>query len=47
MPALGWKLSDGEVASALTYIRRSWGNAGAAVTPGEVASERRALAQAQ
>ncbi|WP_136660854.1 cytochrome c [Nitratireductor sp. XY-223] len=31
MPALGWRLSDAEVADVLTYIRNSWGNAAAEV----------------
>ena len=32
MPDFGWKLSDEEVAAVLTYVRNSWGNAGAAVS---------------
>ena len=38
MPALGWRLSDGQVASVLTYIRNSWGNRAAAVSAADVAS---------
>ena len=34
-------LTDEQIASVLTYIRGSWGNAGAAVTPDEVQLERR------
>lgn len=32
MPAFSWKLSDDDVAAALTYTRNSWGNAAASVT---------------
>jgi mono/diheme cytochrome c family protein len=41
MPALGWKLSDDEVAAVVTFIRNSWGNAASAVSPGNVESARR------
>ena len=43
MPALGWKLSDDEVAAVVTFIRNSWGNAASAVSPGNVESARRQL----
>jgi mono/diheme cytochrome c family protein len=33
MPPLGPALSDEQIASALTYIRRAWGHTGAAVDP--------------
>jgi mono/diheme cytochrome c family protein len=46
MPALGWKLSDGQVASVTTYIRNSWGNAAAPVPPGNVERARRQLTRA-
>ena len=39
MPA--FELSDSEVSDVLNYIRNSWGNKGAAVTPEEVASARK------
>ena len=45
MPALGWKLSDDEVAAVVTYIRNSWGNAGSPVSASDVASARRQLSQ--
>jgi mono/diheme cytochrome c family protein len=32
MPALGWRLSNEQVADVLTYVRNSWGNAAPAVT---------------
>src|SRR5579859_8019693 len=32
MPAFGWKSSDEQVASVVTYIRNAWGNAAAPVT---------------
>jgi mono/diheme cytochrome c family protein len=35
-----YQLSDREVAAVVTYIRGAWGNAGAAVSPAEVASGR-------
>jgi mono/diheme cytochrome c family protein len=41
MPALGWKLSDNEVAAVVTYIRNSWGNAASAVSASDVKSARR------
>jgi mono/diheme cytochrome c family protein len=44
MPALDWRLNDAQVASVLTYIRNSWGNAAAPVAARAVASQRRALA---
>ena len=37
MPALGWKLSDDEVAAVVTYIRNSWGNAASPVSASDVA----------
>lgn len=36
MPALGWKLSDDQVASVVTYIRNAWGNAAPAVSADDV-----------
>ena len=43
MPALGWRLDDGQVAAVVTYIRNAWGNAAPAVTVGEVARMRDVL----
>jgi mono/diheme cytochrome c family protein len=43
MPALGWKLSDAEVAAVVTYIRNSWGNAASPVLASDVASARQHL----
>jgi mono/diheme cytochrome c family protein len=45
MPALGWKLSDAEVAAVVTYIRNSWGNATSPVLASDVASARQLLSQ--
>ena len=45
MPALGWKLSDEEVADAVTYIRNAWGNAAPAVSATEVQKVRADLAK--
>ena len=46
MPALGWKLTDEQVAAVITYIRNSWGNASSAVSAGDVKSARQRLSQA-
>lgn len=45
MPSFGWNLDDQEVASVLTYVRNSWGNAAPAVAPGDVAALRSSLTQ--
>jgi mono/diheme cytochrome c family protein len=36
MPPLGAGLSDEQIAGALTYIRRQWGNSGSAIDPASV-----------
>jgi mono/diheme cytochrome c family protein len=36
MPSLGYRLGDAQVASVLTYIRNSWGNAAAPVSADDV-----------
>ena len=41
MPALGWRLSDRQVADVLTYVRNSWGNAAPAVSARDVEKLRR------
>ena len=46
MPAFDWRLNDAQVAAVLTYVRNSWGNAAAPVSPGVVASQRTSLAKA-
>ncbi len=43
MPALGWKLSDAQVAAVVTYIRNTWGNAAKAVSAGDVKDARSQL----
>jgi mono/diheme cytochrome c family protein len=43
MPAFGWKLSDEQVASVVTYIRNAWGNAAPPVEAGSVQSMRKSL----
>ena len=40
MPALGWRLSDRQVADVLTYVRNSWGNAAPAVSAQDVEKRR-------
>ena len=42
MPSLGWRLSDDEVASVLTYIRNSWGNKAYAVAAADVGAIQKA-----
>jgi mono/diheme cytochrome c family protein len=42
MPPFGWLLNDEQIASVATYVRTARGNAGSAVTGGEV---RKKLAQ--
>ncbi len=37
----GYDLSDEEVSDVLNYIRNTWGNKGAAVTPAEVKAQRK------
>ena len=44
MPPLGSVLSDEQVASVLTYIRREWGQNGTPVTPATVKEVRTATA---
>ncbi len=44
MPAHGETLSDEEIASVLTYVRRSWGNAGAPIDTASVKDIRGATA---
>ena len=39
MPAWGQNLSDGQIASVVTFIRSSWGNHASAVTTADVTSE--------
>ncbi|HET9029024.1 MAG TPA: cytochrome c [Candidatus Aquilonibacter sp.] len=38
MPAWGQQLSNGDIASVITYIRSSWGNTAGAVTESQVAA---------
>ncbi len=40
MPPMGATLTDEQVASVLTYIRREWGHAGTAVEPSTIATVR-------
>jgi len=41
MPTLAWKLNDQQIADVATFIRTSWGNHAAGVTPDEVAHLRK------
>jgi mono/diheme cytochrome c family protein len=40
MPAMGAALSDEDLAAVLTYVRQSWGNKAAAITPEQVKAVR-------
>lgn len=44
MAPLGARLSDAQIAGVLTYVRKSWGNTGRAVSADEVARVRAAFA---
>ena len=43
MPAFDWRLNDAQVASVLTYIRNSWGNAASSVSANTIATQRTSL----
>ncbi len=47
MPSFAWRLDDGQIASVLTYIRNSWGNAAPAVDAAAVARARKDLTVAE
>jgi mono/diheme cytochrome c family protein len=42
MPAFKTSMNDADMATVLTFVRSSWGNKGAAVTPAQVAAARKA-----
>lgn len=44
MPDFGWRLSDADVADVLSFVRDSWGNQAAAVSPDKIGRIRKALA---
>lgn len=44
MPGFGWRLSDENIASLLSFVRGSWGNRGEAVTSAQVAKVRKDIA---
>jgi mono/diheme cytochrome c family protein len=44
MPDFGWRLSDEEVADVLSFIRGSWSNHAAVVSPNEISRVRKVLA---
>jgi mono/diheme cytochrome c family protein len=46
MPSFDWRLDDAQVASVLTYIRNSWGNAAAVVSADQVRAMRLTFAHA-
>jgi mono/diheme cytochrome c family protein len=46
MPSFGWRLNDQQVASLLTFVRNSWGNAAPAVSADQVRATRSFLAGA-
>lgn len=43
MPDFGWRLTDADVASVLSFARSSWGNQGEAVTTAQVAKVRESI----
>jgi alcohol dehydrogenase (quinone), cytochrome c subunit len=43
MPSFAWRLSDKDVADVVNFIRTSWGNSAASVSPAEVAKTRESL----
>ena len=43
MPSFAWKFDDAQVADLVTYVRNSWGNAGAPVEAGTVGKIRAGL----
>ncbi|MET0746596.1 MAG: cytochrome c [Rhizobium sp.] len=43
MPSFAFNLSDDDVANVLTYVRNSWGNSAAAVSPSDVKALRASL----
>ena len=43
MPALGWRLSDENIADVLVFVRSNWGNQAAVLTLSDVAAVRAAL----
>ncbi len=45
MPAFDWKLSDGQIADVITYIRNSFGNQAAQVSASDVGKLRHDLAK--
>ena len=47
MPAFGWRFNDAQAAAVVTYIRNSWGNAGAAVPTSTVADLRLKLGKSR
>ena len=44
MPPVGASMTDEQLASVLTYVRRSWGNDALPIAPGQVAEVRRETA---
>ena len=40
MPPVGGSMTDEQVAAVLTYVRRSWGNTAAPISPAEVQEAR-------
>jgi mono/diheme cytochrome c family protein len=43
MPSFAWKLTDGEIADVITFLRNSWGNEAAAVSAADVGEVRKRL----
>ena len=43
MPGFGWRLTDENVADVVSFVRSSWGNQAASISPGDVGKVRNAL----
>lgn len=43
MPSFAWKLTDQEIADVTTYVRNSWGNQAASISPSQVQKLRKTL----
>ena len=47
MPGFGWKLSDGEIADVVNYVRNAWGNRAPPVNADTVANLRNSMLKGQ
>lgn len=47
MPAFAWSVSDSHAADVLSFIRSSWGKSAVAVTPDDIAGQRKSAIPVQ